>query len=335
MKTPIALSLGIALSLFCADAMAQVRIVQTNSGGDNISMIDPATNKIVGEVKGVPANHGAAAAPDGKTLYFSSEAEQTLDVVDSKTLKITKKIMLSGRPNNICISKDGSKVYVAIISEPGAVDVIDTKKQEKIKSIPAKGGVHNPYVTPDGKFLVIGIIAGKHLEVFDTKTDTQVWTLFNEGVRPIAFDTNADGSTRNMYVQLSGFHGFVVVDFATHKEVQRITLPEIPAAQRDPGPFNDSPSHGLGVSPDGKTLWLTSRINHKAYEYSLPDLKLMGEVAIGKSPDWVTFTPDSKMVYISTGGENAVSAIDIATRKEVARITVGESPKRVITAVLK
>jgi YVTN family beta-propeller protein len=335
MKTPqTLLSTGALVCLLSVTAMAQVRIIQTNSGGDNISLIDPATNKVVGEIKGIPLNHGAAAAPDGKRLYFSSEGDQTLDVVDSKTLAITKKIKLSGRPNNICISKDGRKVYVAIVSEPGAVDVIDTTTLEKIKSIPTKGGEHNPYVTPDGKFLIAGSIAGKNLEVFDTKNDELVWTLFNEGVRPIAFETNPDGSTKRMFVQLSEFHGFVVVDFAQHKELSRVTLPEIPVAERDPGPFNGSPSHGIGVSPDGKTLWVTSRPNRKVYEYSLPDLKLMGEVAIGKSPDWITFTPDSKTVYVSTGGANAVSAIDIATRKEVMRITVGESPKRVITATL-
>ncbi|HLQ76552.1 MAG TPA: YncE family protein, partial [Terriglobia bacterium] len=183
MKPSLAMLAAAALLLFSVNALAQVRIIQTNSGGDNISLIDPATNKVVGEIKGIPANHGAAAAPDGKTLYFSSEAEQTLDVVDAKTLAITKKIKLSGRPNNICISKDGRKVYVAIVSEPGAVDVVDTMSLEKIKSIPTKGGEHNPYVTPDGKFLVAGSIAGKNLEVFDTKTDEMVWTLFNEGVR--------------------------------------------------------------------------------------------------------------------------------------------------------
>jgi len=322
------------MGLCTATAMAQLRIIQTNSGGDNISLIDPATNKVVGEIKGIPANHGAAAAPDGTKLYFSSEAEQTLDVVESKTFKITKKIKLSGRPNNIFISKDGKKVYVAIVSEPGAVDVIDTMTMELIKSIPTKGGEHNVYLTPDGKYLIAGSIAGKNMSVFDAKTDEPLWSLFNEGVRPIAFETNPDGSTKRLFVQLSEFHGFVVVDFATRKEVTRVNLPEIPAADRDPGPFNGSPSHGIGVAPDGKTLWVTSRPNRKVYEYSLPDLKLMGEVAIGKSPDWVTFSPDSKTVYVSTGGANAVSAIDIATRKEVMRIPVGDSPKRNITATL-
>ena len=62
-----------ALLVFATTVSAQVRIVQTNSQGDNIHLIDPATNRIVGEIKGVPINHGAAAAPDGSRFYFSSE----------------------------------------------------------------------------------------------------------------------------------------------------------------------------------------------------------------------------------------------------------------------
>ena len=91
----VPLSAVAVVALFAVNALAQVRIVQTNSGGDNISLIDPATNKVVGEIKGIPINHGAAAAPDGTKLYFSSEADQTLDVVDSKTLAITSKRQLS------------------------------------------------------------------------------------------------------------------------------------------------------------------------------------------------------------------------------------------------
>ena len=79
----------------------------------------------------MPINHGAAASPDGRWLYFSSEAEQTLHVVDGKTLQTTKKIPLTGRPNNISIGKDGRRVYVGIVSAPGAVDVIDTASLEQ------------------------------------------------------------------------------------------------------------------------------------------------------------------------------------------------------------
>jgi len=325
------------LLAFASSASAQVRIVQTNSQGDNIHLIDPKTNEIVGEVKGVPINHGAAASPDGSRLYFSSEAEQTLHVVDGRTLQPVKKIPLSGRPNNMSISRDGRRVYIGIVSAPGAVDVVDTTSLERVKSIPTKGGIHNVYVTPDGRYLVAGSIAGKVMTVIDQKTDETVWTLFNEGVRPITFETNADGSTKRVFVQLSDFHGFAVVDFAQRKEVARIELPnDVPPEKVDKGPFNASPSHGIGVAPDGKTLWVTSRPNARVYTYSLPDLKLLpNPVDLGGRPDWVTFTPDSKLLYIATENTDSVVVVDVAARKEVTRIKVGRSPKRNITMVLK
>jgi YVTN family beta-propeller protein len=316
---------------------AQVRILQTNSRGDNIHLIDPATNAIVGEVKGVPIPHGAASAPDGSRFYFSSEAEQTLHVVDGKTLQVTKKIPLTGRPNNISISKDGRRVYVGIVSAPGAVDVIDTTSLERVKSIPTKGGIHNVYVTPDGKHVVAGSIAGRLMTVIDQATEEPAWTLFEEGVRPMAFETNPDGSTKRIFVQLSNVHGFAIVDFAARKEVGRIELPnDIPADKVDKGPFNGSPSHGLGVAPDGKTLWVTSRPNARVYTYSMPDLKLLpGAVDLGGRPDRLTFTPDSKQVYIATENTDTTVVVDVATRKELKRIKVGSAPKRNITVTMR
>jgi YVTN family beta-propeller protein len=322
-------SAALVLAVFAGGASAQVRIVQTNSGNtNNVHLIDPVTNRIVGEVANVPINHGAAASPDGRWLYFSSEAEQTLHVVDAKTLKTTKTIPLSGRPNNISIGPDGKRVYVGIVSAPGAVDVIDTASLTKAKSIPTKGGIHNTFVTPDGKFVVAGSIAGRVMTVIDAATEEPAWTLFSEGVRPIAFEKNADGSTKRLFVQLSDFHGFAIVDFAARKEVGRVTLPnDIPPEKVDKGPFNASPSHGIGVAPDGKTLWVTSRPNARVYVYSLPDLALLGHVDLGGRPDWVTFTPDSKAIYIATENTDSVVAID--------RIPVGDAPKRNITVVVK
>src|SRR6266571_1533545 len=81
-----------ALPLTAADQ--KVRIIQTNSAGDNVHVIDPVTNKVVGVITGIEVNHGAAVAPDGSRIYISDEAESTLDVVDAKTLKVTHRIPL-------------------------------------------------------------------------------------------------------------------------------------------------------------------------------------------------------------------------------------------------
>jgi YVTN family beta-propeller protein len=330
--------LSLAGALFAVSLTASSHravIVQTNAAGDNIHLIDPETNAIVGEIKGIEVNHGAAAAPDGSRFYITNEANHTLEIVDGKTLKVTNTIPLSGRPNNVAVGRDGRRVYVAIVSAPGAVDVIDAATVKKARSIATQGGVHNTYVTPDGKYVVAGSIAGRNLTVIDATTEEPLWsTSFNDGVRPIAFERNADGSTKRMFVQISLFHGFAVVDFATRKEVSRITLPDVPPEKRHLDTLQGSPSHGIGVTPDNKTLWVCSKVNSHVYAYSLPDLKLLGGVHVGDHPDWLTFTPDSKRVYVANAGSNSVSAVDIATRKEIARIPVGQVPKRNITAVL-
>ena len=91
-------------------------IVQTNAAGDNVHLIDPTSNTIVGEISGIEVNHGAAAAPDGSRFYITNEVDHTLDVVDARTLRVTHKVPLSGRPNNVAIRNDGQRVYVAIVS---------------------------------------------------------------------------------------------------------------------------------------------------------------------------------------------------------------------------
>jgi YVTN family beta-propeller protein len=309
-----------------------VRIWQTNSAGDNVDVIDPATNKVVLKVNDIEVPHGVTFSPDGRRAYISCESEKTLIAVDTKTGKHLASVPLSGHPNNISISKDGRRVFVAIVQQPGAVDVIDTASMKNIRTIRVKGGVHNTYVTPDGKHVLAGSIVGKMLTAINPETLEIEWEMpFDLGVRPMAFELAPDGSTRRLFVQLSGYNGFAVVDFATHKEVRRIQHPSEPSGGHAEG---GAPSHGIMVTPDNKTLWVDSSPAGAVFIYSLPDLNVLGYVKTGEVPDWITMTPDGKRVFIANSGSNSVSVIDTASRKEIARIPVGEVPKRNGTVVI-
>jgi len=329
---------GIALCLASAHAAPNkvARIIQSNSAGDNIHIIDPATNKVVGQITGIEVNHGVAAAPDGSKIYISDEAKSTLDVADAKTFQVIKRITLSGHPNNITVTPDGSKLYVAIVQAPGGVDVIDTATLTDVKTIRTKGGIHNPYVTPDGKYVVAGSISTKMVNVIDTKTDELAWTVqMDLGVRPMALSANPDGSTKYIFVQMSGFNGFAVVDFASHEEIKRIKNPDLPPGKATVA-FGADESHGMAVTPDQKTLVVNSRLNNMLYVYSLPDVKFVGGAELGgKGAAWVTLTPDGKRAYVANAVTNDVSVIDIQALKEVARINVGFVPKRNTTGMLQ
>jgi YVTN family beta-propeller protein len=300
-------------------------VLQTNAAGDNIHVIDGATHTVVGQIKGIEVSHGIKSAPDGSRYYISNEPENTLDVVDAKSLTRIQQIPLSGRPNNIAITKDGRKVYVGIIA-PDFVDVIDTATLKKTASIPTRGGIHNVYVTPDSKYAVAGSIAGRNIMVIDVATDRPEWMLFfDQGVRPLAFETKPGGATNRIFVQVSGFAGFYIVDFDQRREVGRVNHPDFPGEHSVQG---GSVSHGAEVSPDGKLLYVASKATGHVLSYSLPDLKLLGTLQVGHHPDWLTFSPDGRYVYVANAGSNYMSVIDAQAIREVKRVPVGQVPKR-------
>lgn len=348
MRRPvIVLSLAFALSLPALSARAElVRVYITNSAGDSIHVIDPATNKVVQEIKGIEAAHGIGFATDGSKVYVSDESTSTLDVFDRESGTLIKKIALSAHPNNIAVTPKGDRIVVAIAREPGAVDVIDTKTLTVKKTIPVHGRLHNIYVTPDGKYAVMGSIPKKLITVVDLATEEIAWELkLDLGIRPMTIEANDDGSTKRIFAQLSDFNGFAVVDFATRKEVTRVKLPDPPAEFETDAGRATAPSHGIGVAPDRKTLWVTSIPNNAVYVYSLADLSLVGHVDLpdlklpGHKPlsavaNWITFTPDSKLAYVSNASLRSVTAIDMKAMKVVATIPVGEVPKRINTLVM-
>jgi len=323
-----------------------VRVYVTNSAGDSIHVIDPATNKVVQVIKGIEAAHGIGFAPDGSKVYVSDEADSTLDVFDRKSGKLIKKVALSDHPNNIAVTKDGGRVVVGIARDPGALDIIDTATLTRTKSIPVQGRLHNVYVTPDGKYVITGSIRTKIITVIDLATEQVAWALqLDRGIRPMAIEAGPDGATRRIFVQLSDFNGFTVVDFAKRQEVARVELPKSATEFETDAGRSTAPSHGIGVAPDGKTLWVTSIPNNAVFAYALDDLRLIGQVAlpdlklaghgpIAAVPNWVTFTPDSKMLYISNAGLRSVSVIDTQAMKLVAVVPVGEVPKRNNTLVI-
>lgn len=305
-------------------------VLQSNAAGDNIHVIDAGSNQVVGVIEDIEVPHGLVIAPGGARIYVTNEARRTLDVVDARTLKVTDRVPLSGRPNNVAAGSDGRWVYVGIREEPGAVDIIDTAALVKAKTIRVQGGIHNVYVTPDGKWAVAGSISGKLINTIDTATNELAWTLpMDAGVRPMAF------TAKDMIVQLSEFHGFAVLDFATRKELRRVTLPDPPGMHKETTGIQGSPSHGLAITPDGKLLWVVSKWYGFIAAYSLPDYKLLKVVPVGHHPEWLTIPPDGKNVYVALAGQDAVAAVDNKTFKVVATIPVGAVPKRNTSGTLR
>jgi len=340
--------LGLMLALAPLSVRAgEVRIYVTDSGGDRIEAIDPASNRVVQAIGGIAMPHGVGFSPDGARVYVSNESKKVLDIIDRAGGRIIGEVPLSGRPNNIAVTPGGARVLVAIREGDGGLDVVDTATRRLVRTIPTHAALHNVYVTPDGSYAIAGSITGRKLIVFDLATDQPAWEVgFEAGVRPMAIEANPDGSARRIFVELSRLHGAAIVDFAARKEVGRITLPDLEFASDSERKSEITPSHGIAVAPDGRSLWIDSTLDNAVFAYALPDLRPLGHVALpvrqtpgqpptGARPNWIAFTPDSKRLYISNTALDSVSVVDATAMKLVGVVPVGSMPKRNATLSLR
>jgi DNA-binding beta-propeller fold protein YncE len=343
-----------------------VRILQSNNAGNIHHIIDPSTNQVVGLIRGCPHAHNLTVHPDGLYYYCANEQQKTVDVFDTKTLRLVEQIQLSERPNKIVVNKKHRKIYVGIVNrsakvagpgfQPSAgnslasvVDVIDIATHKVIRSVAVHHPVHNTYVTPDDNFVVAGLRGEVDpgeptLQVIDPKTDTVVWGMELTGyrqygrttheVRPMAFEANPDGSVKRMFAQATGINAVWVIDWAKRQVVDMLWPPKLPLWRQNADGIQTGDMHGLEVLPDRSAVWASSRLDSRIYGWTLPDLKYIGAVEVGPSANWMTPTPDSRFMYVAISGSDRTIAVDLKKLAIVAKIKTGARPARISTAIL-
>src|SRR5882724_7009148 len=101
----------------------------------------------------------------------------------------------------------------------------------------------------------------------------------------------------------------------------------------DPAPGSLSPLykgqllvHGLGYSPDSKTLAVVSVGSNSVTLIDTVTNRVKGTVYVGRSPHEAFFTPDGRGLWVTVRGENYVSIIDPVEMKEIRRIEMADGP---------
>jgi YVTN family beta-propeller protein len=84
--------------------------------------------------------------------------------------------------------------------------------------------------------------------------------------------------------------------------------------------------HGLGYSPDSKTLAVVSIASNSVTLIDTATNKVKGTVYVGRSPHEAFFTPNGRELWVTVRGENYVSVIDPTEMKEVRRIEMANGP---------
>lgn len=291
------------------------------TSGNNISVIDTATDKVVDTMEIGSGLLELAVNPTGAKVYVTNSGNNTVSVIDTNISKVIATVKGLSSPYGIAITPDGKKAYVTnnrdAVFENGTVSVIDTgtntvKDTVKVGSVP-----HGVTVSPDGAKIYVAN-EDKTVSVIDTETNKVTATL-NVGQYPDGIAISPDGT--KVYSANGGSDNVSVIDTETNNVTATV-------------PVGDNPV-GVAITPDGTKLYVT---NYRGNTTSVINTTTNTVIATlpGDGPYGVSITPDGKKVYVTNLGYDlsgkTVSVIDTETNTVIATVKVGSYPREVAVA---
>jgi DNA-binding beta-propeller fold protein YncE len=253
---------------------------------------------------GQPSNiKGIAVSVPLHSVYVTTlEGLQRLDLITGKL--IWEKPIPNGC-DRLSIAPDGKTMYLPSL-ESHYWNVIDCETGDIIKRLDGFNASHNTIYALSGKHVYLADIKNTTVKIADTKTNTVTAEVgpFSNFVRPFT----VNGKETRIFVNCNELLGFEVGDLTTGKKIQQVVV-----EGWDKGSVrrHGCPSHGIGLTPDEKEIWLSDGANMRLHIFSgVEPYQQLTSIPLQDMPGWVTFTLDGKYAYPSSG-----EVIDVKTRK--------------------
>jgi len=267
----------------------------------------------------------SAQTVPAKSLLALSKANHTLAIVDPSTLKVIATVPVGEDPHEVIASSDGKTAFVSIygggsLHELNVIDLIAQKPLTNVDTRPMFGPHGLVFVNGKAWFSAEGSKAVASYDPSSGKLDWSMGTgqdrthmLFVTPDAKRIYTTNMGSGTvsilESMQVQPPGN---APPNARPHEEWVQTIIPVVKG------------SEGFDVSPDGNELWTASSDG----TISIVDLagkKLSTKIdAKVNGANRVKFTPDGKMVFISSLGTGELTIYDSKSRKEIKRIKTGK-----------
>jgi YVTN family beta-propeller protein len=244
--------------------------------GRNMVVIDISARKVIGDVDfghGVRP-HCAVFGPKNGLLYVTTELDNSVSVIDPRTLKIVDSIPTGQAESHmLAITRDGRRGYTANVG-PGTVSVLDLEARTTIAVIPISRLTQRISLSVDDSMAFTCDQTHPQLAVIDTSTNKiKTWVPLpgtGYGTAP-----TVDG--RWLLVAVPKARTLAVVDLGTMKVARTL---EVPSAPQE-----------VLVRPDNQVAYVSCDASHKIAVINLTDWKVDRLIDAGKGTDglaWAT-----------------------------------------------
>ena len=233
--------------------------------GNDIHVIDTGTNKVIKrvEVGPQPSTDSSRPRASGDQIFITLENLQgevgELLWFDTTTDAVTRRMKIGPRPNQLACTPDGRLVYIPC--DDASWWVIDTAKGAVLSKIATGGRPNNTLCSQDGQRMYLGPKGSYHVLIADTREHRLIGEIpLSDAPRPIAISKDE----KRLYANVDTLIGFEVADIPSRKVIRRVEA-EVPAELLRKA----SRSHGLGLRPDEKELWMCDVYHDRTYVFDL------------------------------------------------------------------
>ena len=299
-----------------------VRVFVTNETSGDLTVIDAATQAVVATAplgkrpRGIQVSArrqvalrraqrlaaGAGPAPIESKLPPPDRSADGIGEIDADTYKVKRVIHAGNDPEQLAISADGTRLYVAN-EDTAQVSVVDAASGTIIATVKIGEEPEGVTIRPDGKVVYVTCEGDGAVYAIDTATNKVVQPHPGRPAAPLD-RVPPDGS--RAYVSLENDGAIAVVDAQQHKFLQRIQL-EGKGNTPKPRPM------GIAVHPDGSTVYVTAGSFGHLFLVDPAKNTPITSFEVGQRPWGIALSPDGKIAYTANGPSNDVSVIDLAT----------------------
>ncbi len=254
---------------------------------------------------------GFCGSPKNHAVYYSSTS-RILGAFDLETEKVLWERQLEAGIDRACVTPDGRKLYAPTgwwwRGANSGMLVLNPANGEVLNRLPSGPQAHNSIASLDGKFVYLG--TETNFWVYRAKDDSLVKRFEGVGERGV-FPFTVDSRNRSAYICLGQHVGFDVLDLRKGKMIHRVM-----AADPGNGQTIAHRTHGAGLTPDEKELWISDQDGKKLFIFDATQMppKQSGHVDLSVGGHgWITFSLDGRHAWCHTP-----DIIDAKTRKIVA-----------------
>jgi YVTN family beta-propeller protein len=308
-------------------AKALPRIYVPNRRSNDVSVVDPATMKVVDRFPvGINPQH-VVPSWDLKTLWVTNNAERrtdgTLTPIDPMTGKPGKSIEVDD-PYNMYFTPDGRSAII-VAEARKRLDFRDpqTMKMQGSLSVPECAGINHADFSIDGRYAIFTCeFAGRLAKIDFVERKVLGYLRLTKGGMPQDIRISPDG--RIFYIADMRADGVFLIDGERFAEVGFIAT--------------GVGAHGLYPSRDGTKLYVANRGSNKVFaapggkgSVSVIDFATRKVVATwtipgGGSPDMGNVSADGRTLWLSGRFDDLVYAFDTTTGAVTGKVKVGTEP---------